>query len=219
MQSLIYAIGYATFFANVGEYDLNGAPFSWTKVVAMRHALTKFPDATYFFCLDEDAFIMNPSFTIEGDIMKSSKIEEKPAPAPAVASANPAEASAQRDAQHLKPLNPEAEDESKQPLINLPKNPLDSSAVHGQASEAVKDATVVKPVSSAPQVEKKAPQSDAQKVIFATGGITNGEQCLQILNAGASVCQVYTAMMYGGVGTMTRIKSEMREEMKKSKRS
>jgi hypothetical protein len=25
--------------------------------------------------------------------------------------------------------------------------------------------------------------------------------------------------MYGGVGTMTRIKSEMREEMKKSKRS
>lgn len=49
------------------------------------------------------------------------------------------------------------------------------------------------------------------KVIFATGGITNGEQCLQILNAGASVCQIYTAMMYGGVGTITRIKSEMRE--------
>ncbi|KAI7185929.1 hypothetical protein KC324_g7282 [Hortaea werneckii] len=51
------------------------------------------------------------------------------------------------------------------------------------------------------------------KVIFATGGITNGEQCLQILNAGASVCQVYTAMMYGGVGTVTRIKQEMREKM------
>lgn len=49
------------------------------------------------------------------------------------------------------------------------------------------------------------------KVIFATGGITNGEQCLQILNAGASVCQIYTAMMYGGVGTITRMKGEMRE--------
>jgi dihydroorotate dehydrogenase len=150
---------------------------------------------------------------------KSNKKEEKPAPAPKKASISPAEASTQRDAQRLKPLTPEAEAESKQPLIKLPNNPLDSSAVHGQASEAATDATVTKPASSTSQVEKKNPNSDAQKVIFATGGITNGEQCLQILNAGASVCQVYTAMMYGGVGTITRIKSEMREEMKKSKRS
>jgi dihydroorotate dehydrogenase len=116
-------------------------------------------------------------------------------------------------------LTPEAEAESKQPLIKLPSNPLDSSAVHGQPSEAAADATVIQAGSSSSKVERKNPNSDAQKVIFATGGITNGEQCLQILNAGASVCQVYTAMMYGGVGTMTRIKSEMREEMKKSKRS
>jgi dihydroorotate dehydrogenase len=150
---------------------------------------------------------------------KSTKKEEKPAAAPAKKSVSPAEASTQRDAQRLKPLTPEAEAESKQPLIKLPENPLDSSAVHGQASEAVADATVTKAASSTSKVEKKASNSDAQKVIFATGGITNGEQCLQILNAGASVCQVYTAMMYGGVGTMTRIKSEMREEMKKSKRS
>ncbi|TKA31403.1 hypothetical protein B0A50_02249 [Salinomyces thailandicus] len=53
------------------------------------------------------------------------------------------------------------------------------------------------------------------KVIFATGGIATGEQCLQILNAGASVCQVYTTMMYGGVGTVTRMKAEMREKMNK----
>ena len=145
--------------------------------------------------------------------------EEKPAPTPAKKSVNSAEASTQRDAQRLKPSTPEAEAESKQPLIKLPENPLDSSAVHGQASEAVADATVKKADSSPSKVERKAPNSDAQKVIFATGGITNGEQCLQILNAGASVCQVYTAMMYGGTGTMTRIKSEMREEMKKSKRS
>jgi dihydroorotate dehydrogenase len=148
---------------------------------------------------------------------KPAKKEEKPAPAKK--SISPAEASTQRDAQRLKPSTPEAEAESKQPLIKLPENPLDSSAVHGQASEAVADATVTKAASSSSKVERKTPNSDAQKVIFATGGITNGEQCLQILNAGASVCQVYTAMMYGGVGTMTRIKSEMREEMKKSKRS
>jgi dihydroorotate dehydrogenase len=52
-----------------------------------------------------------------------------------------------------------------------------------------------------------------QKVIFATGGITNGKQALEILNAGASVAQVYTALIYGGSGTITRIKGEMRDEI------
>ncbi|KAK3318732.1 hypothetical protein B0H66DRAFT_575409 [Apodospora peruviana] len=53
----------------------------------------------------------------------------------------------------------------------------------------------------------------AQKVIFATGGITNGDQALKVLNAGASVAMVYTGMVYGGSGTVTRIKSEMREQI------
>jgi dihydroorotate dehydrogenase len=50
----------------------------------------------------------------------------------------------------------------------------------------------------------------AQKVIFATGGITNGEQARQILNAGASVAMVYTGLTYGGPGTITRIKQELK---------
>ncbi|KAK4197629.1 hypothetical protein QBC40DRAFT_308881 [Triangularia verruculosa] len=52
-----------------------------------------------------------------------------------------------------------------------------------------------------------------QKVIFATGGITNGEQALKVLNAGASVAMVYTGMVYGGSGTITRLKNEMREKL------
>jgi dihydroorotate dehydrogenase len=52
-----------------------------------------------------------------------------------------------------------------------------------------------------------------QKVIFATGGITNGEQALKVLNAGASVAMVYTGMVYGGSGTITRIKKEMSEKL------
>lgn len=52
-----------------------------------------------------------------------------------------------------------------------------------------------------------------QKVIFATGGITNGEQALKVLNAGASVAMVYTGMVYGGSGTVTRIKNEMRQKL------
>ncbi|KAF6815339.1 dihydroorotate dehydrogenase [Colletotrichum sojae] len=51
-----------------------------------------------------------------------------------------------------------------------------------------------------------------RKVIFATGGITNGEQALKILNAGASVAMVYTGLTYGGPGTITRIKREMVEQ-------
>jgi dihydroorotate dehydrogenase len=53
------------------------------------------------------------------------------------------------------------------------------------------------------------------KVIFATGGITNGKQALEILEAGADVAMVYTAIVFGGAGTITRIKKEMREEMKR----
>ncbi|KAH6632428.1 hypothetical protein F5144DRAFT_593200 [Chaetomium tenue] len=53
----------------------------------------------------------------------------------------------------------------------------------------------------------------APKVIFATGGITNGDQALQVLNAGASVAMVYTGLVYGGSGTITRIKKEMREKL------
>ncbi|KAK1755435.1 hypothetical protein QBC47DRAFT_422696 [Echria macrotheca] len=52
-------------------------------------------------------------------------------------------------------------------------------------------------------------ESPSQKVVFATGGITNGEQALKVLNAGASVAMVYTAMVYGGSGTVTRMKDEM----------
>lgn len=53
-----------------------------------------------------------------------------------------------------------------------------------------------------------------RKVIFATGGITNGRQAREILDAGASVAQVYTALIYGGAGTISRIKQEMREDAK-----
>lgn len=56
-----------------------------------------------------------------------------------------------------------------------------------------------------------------QKVIFATGGIKNGEQALKVLNAGASVAMVYTGMVYGGAGTVTRIKGEMRKSLEAKK--
>jgi len=65
-------------------------------------------------------------------------------------------------------------------------------------------------ISEAPKPTRGTPEP---KVIFATGGITNGKQALEVLNAGASVVQVYTGLIYGGSGTITRIKKEMRDEI------
>ncbi|KAL2153722.1 hypothetical protein VTH82DRAFT_4877 [Thermothelomyces myriococcoides] len=63
---------------------------------------------------------------------------------------------------------------------------------------------------ASPGLDDAFPQ---QKVIFATGGITTGEQALKVLNAGASVAMVYTGLVYGGPGTITRIKKEMKERL------
>lgn len=141
--------------------------------------------------------------------------------------------SAEKDASRLKPLTDQAEKDSKQPLVQLPDR--HSSEAHSDKSKEMGDSANTKsPMTSAREVAQEAldkvvstdgtdkksatrpapVESLPAKVIFATGGITNGEQCLDILNAGASICQVYTAMMYGGVGTITRMKSEMREAIK-----
>jgi dihydroorotate dehydrogenase len=55
-------------------------------------------------------------------------------------------------------------------------------------------------------------QGGPGKVIFASGGITNGKQAKAVLDAGASVAMMYTAVVYGGVGTITRVKNELRAE-------
>lgn len=62
-------------FVRTGDYDLKGSPASWTSVVAMRHALTKFPDCRYLWYLDQNSFIMNPQLSIEEHVMKSSRLE------------------------------------------------------------------------------------------------------------------------------------------------
>jgi dihydroorotate dehydrogenase len=82
------------------------------------------------------------------------------------------------------------------------------SAAFDDLSDTAPTVTVHSTPSAAP-----AP-SGPRKVIFATGGITNGRQARQVLDAGASVAQMYTAMIYGGAGTISRVKQEMRDEAK-----
>lgn len=124
----------------------------------------------------------------------------------------------------------------KQPLIRLPENRLydqteaeqnkvpstddiltDDDRLAGEKKQlqAIQEALEKLPP-RAERDSKDHPDSiDQPKVIFATGGITNGKQALEVLNAGANVAMIYTALIYGGVGTISRVKDEMRDEMKR----
>ncbi|KAI1173063.1 galactosyl transferase GMA12/MNN10 family-domain-containing protein [Nemania sp. FL0916] len=68
--------GYGTFIASASDYDLAGSPASWSKVVAMRHAITKFPDCKYIWYLDQHALIMSPDPRVEEQVMGGRKLED-----------------------------------------------------------------------------------------------------------------------------------------------
>lgn len=61
------------------------------------------------------------------------------------------------------------------------------------------------------------PTFKERKAVFATGGITDGKQALEMRQAGADVAMVYTGMVYGGAGTVTRMKDEMKKEINEGK--
>ncbi|KAL8281864.1 hypothetical protein RB597_009536 [Gaeumannomyces tritici] len=68
--------GYETFFPTVSEYDLGGSPASWVKVVAMRHALSKFPDASFVWFLDQDSLIMTGDVGVETALMEPAALDK-----------------------------------------------------------------------------------------------------------------------------------------------
>ena len=125
-------------------------------------------------------------------------------------------ASEQRDAQHLKSPDEDSTNKS-QPLIQLPERHSPSSNIEGPALSASSH------IEQGPDPPKSSSDmgavNDGPKTIFATGGITNGKQALEVLDAGANVAQVYTAMVYSGASTISRIKAEMRDEIKRQNKS
>ena len=169
-----------------------------------------------------------------------------------------------RDIANLKPDTPEAMSASKsQPIVRIPvrNNPSTCETADSDASPALSSSThtaqlplspirTTESASSSPAQPPTPPKPDKlavpfvppkRKIIFATGGITNGKQALEVLDAGASVAMIYTAvsvpkpifeasadtyanhggrclqLVYSGVGTCTRIKGEMREEIARRK--
>lgn len=68
-------IGYKTMIVKTFDYDTKGSPKSWSKIMAMRHALTLYPDATYIWFLDQNAYIMDPTKSLEDQVLKPKKLE------------------------------------------------------------------------------------------------------------------------------------------------
>ncbi|KAI5202367.1 FMN-linked oxidoreductase [Aureobasidium subglaciale] len=149
------------------------------------------------------------------------------------------ESSVERDLKNLKPKTESADKSSRdQSIIQIPERHMSdspSSSSTTTTAETKAAFSAVEPaLGAAPDAAEKILSSKSsstpskktslstpadldtnkEKVIFATGGITNGKQALEVLNAGASIAMVYTAMVYGGAGTITRIKKEMREEIR-----
>ena len=60
---------------NADDYDTQGAPRSWAKIFAMRHALTKYPESMFIWYLDQDAYIMDPNKRLEDQVTNPRTLE------------------------------------------------------------------------------------------------------------------------------------------------
>ncbi|KAK9436646.1 alpha-1,2-galactosyltransferase-like protein [Metarhizium brunneum] len=67
--------GYQAMVVNALDYDTRGAPRSWAKIFAMRHALSKYPDCKFIWYLDQDAYIMDPTKSLEDQVTRPSRLE------------------------------------------------------------------------------------------------------------------------------------------------
>ena len=56
-------------------------------------------------------------------------------------------------------------------------------------------------------------------VINASGGISDGRDALQVLNAGASTVQILTALVYRGPGIARAINRELLDEINKKEKT
>lgn len=149
--------------------------------------------------------------------------------------ADQVEATTQRDQIHLKELTEKAEDDPKpQPLMQLParNNPFSSETsdpnttafpafAHPsqppQTQSNTSSQSSLFPSSSPTTSFQTMPfEAPKRKVIFASGGITNERQVQEVLAAGSSIALLYTALVYGGVGTVSSIKGGLEEEMKRA---
>ena len=110
---------------------------------------------------------------------------------PAEATDDKIKNSVERDARNLKP--PENTHKS-QPLLRIPERHSTSGADTPAPDSAALSASHHLEQGSTLDLPEHQ-RLYTPKVIFCTGGITNGQQALEVLEAGASVAQIYTGML------------------------
>lgn len=57
------------------DYDTKGAPQSWAKIIALRHALTLHPEAKFIWFLDQNSYIMDLDQSLEELVLNPPKLE------------------------------------------------------------------------------------------------------------------------------------------------
>ncbi|CUS09554.1 unnamed protein product [Tuber aestivum] len=67
-------LGYGFFAGNVTDYPVGEAPNGWACIPAIRHAMKEYKYSTYFWFLDQDAVIMNPSLSLEQHILVPGRL-------------------------------------------------------------------------------------------------------------------------------------------------
>lgn len=68
--------GYLTFFPYNDQYPLRSAPVSWSRVPAVRHAMTLHPGSTFFWYLDTTALITNAALSLESHLLSPARLEK-----------------------------------------------------------------------------------------------------------------------------------------------
>lgn len=64
-------------------------------------------------------------------------------------------------------------------------------------------------------IKKMSNLTSGKVAIIGVGGVESGEDVLEKLKCGASLVQLYTAMIYDGPTLINRIKNELKEALKK----
>ncbi|KAG0638908.1 galactosyl transferase GMA12/MNN10 family-domain-containing protein [Tuber brumale] len=68
------AHGYGLFIGDVSDYPIGEVPNGWARIPAIRHAMKEYKYSTYFWVLDQDAVIMNPSLSLEEHILAPERL-------------------------------------------------------------------------------------------------------------------------------------------------
>ena len=64
--------GYKNFYTNTTTYSnlVEPSPTSWSMIPALRYAMTELSSSTFFWSLSADAFITNPSLSLESHVLQ-----------------------------------------------------------------------------------------------------------------------------------------------------